>query len=722
MKRLNLTVFLLGMLIIVIPSLAIGQEKELQQITVTAPRAVQEVVLTPSTTTINVGKYKIPGTPQNIVDILKTRPTIDFRGRSDLVPEYDQIYMRGFDPMRFSIAIDGMTIQRPGIFGTTQVHFGTLPLWRIEDIEIIPGPHSVLYWGKSEGGTINLKTKRPRKFMTLKPDIKVETGYRSYDTQTHSFTIDGGLQSFVYDFGFQHYETDGYLRNNSSDIDNYDCRLAYILPAHGYVGLDVAFMDETQETPVRNNPGDVYYDPGYPDTPKGYWGYWPWQTPERDRKEYSYRLRWEQPTLIGTWTLATYYERQDWDRTWLGPIAGWYGPEIKPPTARENHYWHQGRQVGGKIQDEITLGKHTLTFGFDTVQMWRSSPRSELYSQYGYHKPSHKRADLKAGYVQDKWDITSWLTFTGGLRYEYVDLWFYNWDYRHNKPWITGEDYPFIKKHRNQLVPKSFLTCKLGEFSPYLRDTSLSVGVSKIWNPIPSCMPCPRDIPHGAWVKPEHGVAFDFILMRRLYKDINMKVDYHFYNIYDYVAYNSKFAKYTPSPRHHVPPGLELSDYKINLHEIRNQGVDIELNGHIFDNLGFYIGYSFLELRNMGSEPAGEEAVSERAKHRVNAGLRFQPFSNTLLMLDYRFQDKQVAHVYQEVPPGSGNLMTYDVPMDSYHVFDFSVEQTLFKKHRYIKDAKLKFYIKNIFDEHYENQLGFPMTDRTFGGSISFKF
>ena len=177
MRKLSWIIFL----IIVIPTLAFAKEKvvKLKEITVTAPKKKQEIFLTPSATTINVKKFKIPGTPQNIVDILKTRPTIDFRGRSDLVPEYDQMYMRGFDPMRFSIAIDGMTIQRPGMFGTTQVHFGALPLWRIEEIEIFPGPHSALYWGKSEGGTINLRTKKPHKFLTLKPDITIESGFRS---------------------------------------------------------------------------------------------------------------------------------------------------------------------------------------------------------------------------------------------------------------------------------------------------------------------------------------------------------------------------------------------------------------------------------------------------------------------------------------------------------------------------------------------------------------
>ena len=59
---------------------------------------------------------------------------------------------------------------------------------------------------------------------------------------------------------------------------------------------------------------------------------------ERDRKEYSYRLRWEQPTPIGTWTLAAYYERQDWNRTWLAPGTGWRGPEVEPAFVRSNRY------------------------------------------------------------------------------------------------------------------------------------------------------------------------------------------------------------------------------------------------------------------------------------------------------------------------------------------------------------------------------------------------
>jgi outer membrane receptor protein involved in Fe transport len=186
------------------------------------------------------------------------------------------------------------------------------------------------------------------------------------------------------------------------------------------------------------------------------------------------------------------------------------------------------------------------------------------------------------------------------------------------------------------------------------------------------------------------------------------------------VTSNSSYAKYTPSTSNPVPPGLECSDYLINLDEMRRQGVELELDGHIFDSLSFYANYTYTALRSMGGEPAGKRAEDERAKHRVNAGLRCNLFKNTLLMLDYKFQDKQVVLNSEEV--AEDEYIWYTVQMDKYHVFDFAIEQTLFKKYGFFKDVVAKFYIKNLFDEEYENSRGYPMTDRTYGTALSFKF
>lgn len=132
-----------------------------------------------------------------------------------------------------------------------------LPTWLIEKIEIMPGPHSALYPGKSIGGVqsiggvLNLITKTPKKYPTLKPDVNVTTSYQSYNTQNHNINLQGGVNSFIYDVGYQKYLTDGYLRNNEADIDTVFGRIGYILPSDGHITLSASFTDADREIPVR---------------------------------------------------------------------------------------------------------------------------------------------------------------------------------------------------------------------------------------------------------------------------------------------------------------------------------------------------------------------------------------------------------------------------------------------------------------------------------------
>lgn len=206
---------------------------------------------------------------------------------------------------------------------------------------------------------------------------------------------------------------------------------------------------------------------------------------------------------------------------------------------------------------------------------------------------------------------------------------------------------------------------------------------------------------------------------RRLWKDINLKVDYSYYRIKDYVADNWDYAEYyiyKPS----LPEGLEGSDMYINLDKVIRHGVEVEISGNLLDSLSLYLSYAYQKYNYDGSEPAGME-LGDVAKHRVNAGLRYRPFVRTTLMIDYKYQDKQIAHVLEETPAGSGNYVSIDNPMDAYHVFDLSVKQKLYSG-QIIKDLCLGFYVNNMFDEDYENTRGYPMTDRTFTGSLSFRF
>jgi len=462
MKKFRMITILLGILMFGIPQLCMGveeiekeagkeEEKVLKvgEIQVTAPREKEGIVVTPFATIINIEKYKQPGTPQTILDILKDLAIIDYRGSSDLVQTNDDIYMRGFDSRNFVTAMDGLSVEKVGGYkGGHFTDFSTIPFAQIESIEIIPGPHSALYSGRSIGGVLNVKTKTPKRYETLKPDFKVMTSYRSYNTQAHRVNMDGGVDSFIYGFSYEKYHTDGYLRNNEADTETISGRFGYILPSDGYISLSASYQEAERERPVNNDPeGDYkdYYDSSYPDTVSG--GS-PLDSQRREKRPYSYRLNVKQPTSIGEWTLGAYFSHED-----------------------QKYYFKQGERVryitewnsyGTNIQNEIQLfDDHLVTVGFDYQQ---------LRMQW------QKIDESYAGFIQDRWTIIPRLTLTGGLRYEDISIW-----------WSDPDDGPHIKTDYNQVLPKSFLTYELDDLSDVLRDTSVSVGVSRIWTPKSYC-------------------------------------------------------------------------------------------------------------------------------------------------------------------------------------------------------------------------------------------
>ncbi len=698
MKRFEMMAILLAIIVAGIPQLCKAEQEvfKVGEIQVTAPREKEGIVVAPSTTTINVDEYKVLGTPQNIVDILKDRAIIDFRGETDLVPDDDTISMRGFTASRFVTAIDGLTIQKTGGRKSSHiVDYALLPAWLIEKIEIMPGPHSALYPGKSIGGVLNLITKTPKKYPDLKPDVNVTTSYRSYNTQNYNINLQGGVNSFIYDVGYQKYLTDGYLRNNEADIDTIFGRIGYILPSDGHITLSASFTDADREIAVNNDPADNY-DSDYPEVEDS--SFDPIQRPTWDKEATSYRLNYKQPTPIGIWTLGAYKSKENRERNYWDKATG------TEYTEWETIWW----QHGGRIQDEIRFGEnHITTVGFDIAQMYDNGPDEKK-----------KRIDNRGSYLQHEWTIMPGLNLTAGLRYENINIWVQNYTST-GATYITGRE-NWIERNWDQFVPKSFLTYELDDISEMLRDTSLSFGVSKIWHaPDYHGVYNGQGKPSGAWLDPEHGIAYDFVFTRRLWNDVNLKAGYAFYEIKDFIVSNRDYDKYGFKDKD-IPPGLEWSDYKINLEKVHRHGVEVELGGHLLESLFFYLAYAYQEFENQGSEPAGETELDQRAKHHVNAGLRFDLFENTLLMLDYSYQSKEVTEVSESI--GEDEWYFTEVQIDPYHIVDFGIEQTLFKDLGMMKDAHLKFYIKNLFDEEYQDARGYPATDRTYGVALSFGF
>ncbi len=659
----------------------------------------ERVELSPLKTEVFMEEYNIAGQPTNILDIIKDRASIDFRGQSDLVPQDDVIQMRGFDTRQFLTAVDGLVIQKTGGFwGDHNIDFGIIPYSIVESIEIISGPHSALYDGKSLGGIINFKTKSPKYYESPSFNGEISGSYRSYNTNSQTASGDGGSENFSMGFSYERYHTDGYLRNNAADIDTMVGRMAYKLSSGGYLRLTGSYSDIEREIPAANDPDRADYDSSYPLVKTGDVEA-RWQNPNDDsRRNYSgntTRFDFQQPSDFGTFSLGAYYtdEEQEYLRQ---------GFDYSGYTTNYVSY-------GGVLKHEFSLSEnHRLTTGFDTAQ---------LYTKY-----TEKIVETYAGFVQDQWKIIPRLTLTAGLRYEDIAIWWNNW-------WSPSKTYPDgaykdpshpeenVRRDYDEFVPKSLLTYQMDDLAEWLKDTSVSLGISKIWTPRSYCEVCSWG--SGIEMEPAEGIGYDLIFSRRLWNDVFFNIDFSHYDFSDYPIWANAATDYFKNSLW----GRRM----ISLEDVIKEGIDAEINGHILKNLGFYVSYSFNEWKyegphNGGPEEWADQDLSDRAKHHLNAGLRYRAFENTLMLLDYKYQSDQTQQLTEMIDDDPSNLFIKEVSLDSFYVFDFAVEQTLFTEWNRLKKGTLKLYVSNLLDEEYSNSRGYPMTDRTYGASLSFKF
>src|SRR6056297_5492 len=206
--KIVLSAVFLWAVILLNPAAAEEEVHDVGQIAVTGERENRQVTVEPQKSTIRLEDYESVGVPQNVGDIVKDMVIIVYRGDSNLVPDDDTLYMRGFSSKRFVTALDGSTLRKTGGRRSSHVvDYALLPPFLIESVEVLPGPHSALYPAKSIGGVVNFKTSPPTRHETLKPDISVSTSYGSYATQNHNISLQGSAGDFTYDVGYQKYAT-----------------------------------------------------------------------------------------------------------------------------------------------------------------------------------------------------------------------------------------------------------------------------------------------------------------------------------------------------------------------------------------------------------------------------------------------------------------------------------------------------------------------------------
>jgi len=712
--KIVLSAVFLWAVILLNPAAAEEEVHDVGQIAVTGERENRQVTVEPQKSTIRLEDYESVGVPQNVGDIVKDMVIIDYRGDSNLVPDDDTLYMRGFSSKRFVTALDGSTLRKTGGRRSSHVvDYALLPPFLIESVEILPGPHSALYPSKSIGGVVNFISKTPERHASLKPDARISLSYGTYDTNNHSASLQGSLGDFTYDVGYQKYMTNGYLRHNEADFDTMFGRIGYLLPNNGYIALTASYANLDRERPVINDPDDPEsnYDNSYPKVEAEGRSFYKWQDPTWDKHSPNFRLNLMLPSAFGTWRANAYYGEEDRDNAkW-----DWVNSKDHDQGIYYDSWITEWQQQGGKVSNEFQLAEgHVTTMGMEIEQCY------DGYDDEG--GADKKRIENMAGFIQHEWTIIPRLKLTAGLRYEDDTIWVGNeTDEGH---YITGED-DYITRDWSQWLPKSFLTYKLDGLAENLRDTSISAGVSRIWRaPDYHGDYNPQGKPAGAWLDPEHGIAYDLVFNRRLFGDIQMKLNYAYYEIKDYIADNNnpEYGDRRGVIPDDVPPGMEYMDYQINLEEVTREGIEFQLSGHLSENLYFLLGYAWQDFEYEGDkyEASAKEEIDERPENLVVAKLTYQLSEATSVTVDFEYQDDQVTETVEEISEDVYEV--YRTEIDAYNLVGLSIKHTLFEQWRGIRKGVVRLYANNLLDEHYRSTSTFPGTDLTVGTAVSFEF
>ncbi len=664
----------------------------IEEMTVQAERLKDNIELSPVGYTINLDDYAKAGVPHTIYDFLSDRAIIDFRGITPLSPNNDDILLRGFDTRQFTTAINGMAIQKTGgWWGGHFIDYRNIPMEQIETIEILPGPHSALYEGKSFGGVINIKTRRPVWRDT--PDVRFRTtaSYASFNTYDASLTAQGGGGAMDYVLGVKEYHTDGHLRNSAYDQSTLSGRVAWLLPNEGSLSVMGTYSEITREIPSENDPDGNFFKKSYPVVRQADVAA-RWRDPagnaRRAKKPHSLLVNWEQPSELGTWRVGAYYGHDNqkfqyglWDEPLQ--VTSW------------NSY-------GGNIQNEVLLAdNHTVTFGFDTAVL-RTGASTDIVRTY-------------AGFVQDEWEITPRLTLRPGLRYEKIDIW---WSNMRGGSFVDPEiESRYVERNYSDWMPKFFATYRLDDHAEVLRDTSVSMGVSRLWTPRSTCEVCTWGA--GVEMDPVKGYGVDLILMRRLWEDMTLMVNVNHYKLDNYVIWAHGSTDYFQNS----PWGRRM----VNLKDVTKDGVEMELNGNITENLSMNIGFAWVDWSYNGPR-GGVEEISARntlgniARYRINSGVTYNFTDRLQLHMDYKHQDKQERDIVDVIDEEEGIFDVRTVRIDSYGVLDVSASYIIVDRWKRVEVPTIKLFIHNALDKDYVNVRGYPAPERMYGAAVSLNF
>jgi iron complex outermembrane receptor protein len=577
------------------------------------------------------------------------------------------VYIRGFDMRRVPIYLDGIPIYVPYDGYPDLGRFLTYDMSRIT---VSKGFTSVLYGPNTEGGAINMISKRPQKAF----EGNISTGYATGDTFTSYINLGTNQKKWYLQGGGSYVSSDytrmsdsfrerptenGGHRENSYYRDRkYNMKFGFTpFDGHEYA---ISYMNQHG---VKGNPPYAGTDPS---VTVRYWQ-WPYwdkesvyftsKTPIGQDSYFKVRLYYDQyQNSLYSYDDATYSTMKK-GSSWMSDFSDNTG--------------------GGSIEAGTTL-----------------IPRNNVKAAFHYKEDRHKEHNEPNPYQNFKDEIWSvGLEDTLQITDKFYTIFGASYD---NIKTVEAEDYNSKTKKFSdfQKDSQSSFNPQVGFFYDLTNTARVHASVSK-----KTRLPVLKDkysykqgtaLPNPN-LKPEKSINYELGYQDTFLKKIALKTAIFYSDITDMVMQVK-----VPDPSN---PATTLNQNQ-NIGDVRRYGAELDVSGSIITNLNGGFSYTYVWSDNR----TDSTRIIDIPKHKLAAYAKYMPLKGLSLIADIEYNSQRYS--------SSNGVET----AGAFAVANFKAA------YEFLKGLTIEGGVSNIFDRDYVLAEGYPEAGRGFFSNLVYKF
>jgi iron complex outermembrane receptor protein len=577
------------------------------------------------------------------------------------------VYVRGFDMRRVPIFLDGIPIYVPY---DGYPDLGRFTTFDMSQITLSKGFTSVLYGPNTEGGAINMISKRPENAF----EGNISTGYATGDTFTSYINL-GTNQKKWYLQGGGSYVSSDYFRlsdnfretateNGGNRENSYyrDRKFNFkvgLTPAEGHE-YAVSYINQHG---VKGNPPYAGMDTTVPVR------YWQW--PYWDKESVYFTSK----TPIGQ---DSYFKVRLFYDQYQNSLYSYDNDTYS--TMKKNSSWQsdfKDSTNGGSIEAGTTL-----------------IPRNYIKAAFHYKEDYHKEHNQPNPYQNFKDEIMSvGLEDTLQIVDRFYTIFGASYDTLRT---VKAEDYNTTTKKFSD-----FETDNTSSFNPQIGFFYDLTGTARLHASVAkkTRLPTMKDkysykqgtaLPNPG-LKPEESINYELGYQDTYFKKIALKTAVFYSDISDMVLQVK-----VPNPS---KPATTLNQNQ-NIGDVRRYGVELDVSASIITNLNGGFNYTYIYSDNR----TDATRITDIPKHKFAAYAKYAPLSGLNLIADIEYNSQRYSST------------------DGVEVARAFAVTNFKAAYQFLKGLTIEGGVSNIFDRDYALAEGYPEAGRSFYSNLVYKF